>query len=257
MQQSTGDTNMCRSMMNAIIQWQIDAGLAQTIHVVTDTRYYDASALERRIDNNRHLVLSIGSNAVRHFRYNENDFTFEGRFDGVVMNMAVPYTAVLGFTIPVSENEYGFFPIPNMERIQHQLIEHATMLKHIEMLKDSPGLQGVPGIAGGNPAKPIEPTPFAVVGVDTHDSEGNELPTRQELMARQSLEKRDASTGPIFAANASGRKAIETSRSDSDETGEPKPLLDFGNVGGPSIPKHQSRYKGKPTLTVIQGGKKD
>lgn len=233
----TKDTNLCRTMMNAVIQWQIDSGMADRIHVIADATLFDVTGLERKVDGLHQIVLSIGSNAVRHFRYNEHSFSFEGRYDGVVRTLDVPYEAVLGFTLPTGENTYNAFPIPNMERELFMLKRAQAVRDQIAALQADPNfmdsLRGPTISSGAVQAKPITPAPFAVVGVDSHDEEGNKLPSIADLMDRKPFDER---VKPV-------EKEVVA------------PLLDFGHIGSTILPTPKRRRVGAPHLTLIQGGK--
>lgn len=209
------DTNMTRCMMNTMIEWHIAAGVDHRILIVTDATMFDTGAFAGMVNGLHQLTLNIASIATRNFSYNAHDFTFDCKCNGQPISMQVPYEAVLGFIIPTGESTAGFFPVPNMER-------ELAVLEMLRIQRETP------------PA--ITPDPFAVRGVDikTHDSDGNIMPTIEDLMLAQSRSQEP--TKPAVALV--------------------KPLLDFGPIPSRITPP-PSRYKGPPKLTCIIGGKKD
>ncbi|QBJ02825.1 hypothetical protein MZD04_gp299 [Pseudomonas phage Psa21] len=248
MQQVQTDTNMCRVMMNAMIQWMIDTNMAQRIHVVTDATMFDVGILKNNVNGLYQIVLNIAASAVRNFSYNEHTFSFNCSNNGVDVPLNVPYEAVLGFLIPTAEGYTSFFPIPNMERELLALQKTQNMLQELDQLDlgdDAPSMaqlnELMRGVGVNEPAKPVESSPYAVHGLNTNSGEddtnthANSLPTNVELMRRKPFTER-----PVAKV----------------EKEAPRPLLDFGPVGGVVFQSKRPRRKDGPNLTLIQGGKK-
>ncbi len=208
------DVNMCRTVMNTLIQWHVDKGLTRRINILADATMFDVGLLEGQVNGLHQIVLNIAGQATQGFTYSEHAFSFHCGYQGQDVFLVVPYEAVLGFIIPTGEETVGFFPIPNMERelLSLKLIAAAREMRETH---------------------PIKPEPYAVHGItlDTHDGDGNIMPTIEDLM---------------LAKNRAPAKPVKL---------ESVPLLDFGPIGGKII-QPVSRYKGPPTLTLIQGGKR-
>jgi hypothetical protein len=235
--QVQNDTNMCRVIMNAMIQWFVDMGISSRIHIIADARMFDVGLLEPQVNGLYQIRLNIAAQATRNFRYNEDNFSFMCGFNGADVSLEVPYEAVLAFVVPTCDQHESILQIPNYERELYAIQQVQDLHK---MLNES----GVvwPGSAQDtmpptfSAAKPIEAAPYAVHGIElqTHDEEGNKLPTNVELMRR-----------PTIAQRAEKPAAKE----------QAAPLLNFGNVSGTALPAPKTRRSLPAGWQVHQGGK--
>lgn len=246
MHQVKGDTNMTRVIMNSMIQWFIDMDMPRRIFLVADARLFDVGIMAPEVNGLYQIKLNIAANATQNFSYNEDTFSFNCGYNKQDVFVDVPYAAVLGFIAPTSDSTQSFLPIPNIER-EYMAIQVRAELQ--EMLAQS-GIQGSIGVPGEDVSDALPDGAYAVHGINTdfdgdhqvpnphaqltHDEEGNKLPTVQELMKRKPLAQRPVAPAPKE---------------------QPKPLLDFGNVGGFSLPTPRKRRVCPPHLRVIQGGK--
>ncbi|WDS62141.1 hypothetical protein [Pseudomonas phage D6] len=234
MQQAAPELNMTRAVMNTMIQWFIDMDMPRRILLVADARMFDVGIMEPEVNGLYQIKLNIAANATKNFSYNEETFSFNCGYNRQDVFVEVPYAAVLGFIAPTSESTQSFLPIPNIER---ELLG-IQLREELQDFMTQSGIQGPQGLMEGEESgmQPLPDGAYAVHGVEplTHDEDGNQLPTVQELMKRKPLAQRPAAPAPKE---------------------QPKPLLDFGNVGGFSLPAPRQRRVCPPHLRVIQGGK--
>jgi len=229
MLQAAPELNMTRAVMNTMIQWFIDMDMPRRILLVADARMFDVGIMEPEVNGLYQIKLNIAANATKNFSYNEENFSFNCGYNRQDVFVEVPYAAVLGFIVPTSDSTQSFLPIPNVER-------ELLGIQLREELQDLLAQSGMQGPMGDMEGDTLPDGAYAVHGVEplTHDEDGNQLPTLQELMKRKPLAQRPAAPAPKE---------------------QPKPLLDFGDVGGFSLPTPRKRRVCPPHLRVIQGGK--
>lgn len=245
MQIEQRDTNMTRTMMDAFFSWFAANDLGR-IHVIVDGTLFDSKAFVDDMNGLYQIRLSIGANAVRGFTYHDHGFTYSCRRQDVVIDMDIPYEAVLGFVIPTGENTEVIFEVPNLERHQMKIEQQKGLLPQLgnfafvdhegKALPDEMIHAIMRELVPANAAKAIEAAPYAVHGIEpeTHDEEGNQLPTITDLMTRKPLSQRPAKPQA---------KAVAA------------PLLNFGNVSGTALPAPKAKRTMPEGWALIQGGK--
>jgi stringent starvation protein B len=245
MQIEQRDTNMTRTMMNAFFSWFAANDLGR-IHVIVDGTLFDSKAFVDDMNGLYQIRLSIGASAVRGFGYHDHGFSYGCMRQGVHIDMDIPYEAVLGFVIPTGENTEVIFEVPNLERHMLKLEQQKGLLPQLgnfafvdhegKALPEEMIHEIMRQLVPANVAKAIEPAPYAVHGIEpeTHDDEGNQLPTITGLMTRKPLAQRPAKPQP---------------------KDEPTPLLNFGNVSGTALPASKVKRTMPESWSVIQGGK--
>lgn len=245
MQIEQRDTNMTRTMMDAFFSWFAANDLGR-IHVIVDGTLFDSKAFVDDMNGLYQIRLSIGANAVRGFAYHDHGFTYSCRRQDVVIDMDIPYEAVLGFVIPTGENTEVIFEVPNLERHMLKIEQQKGLLPQLgnfafvdqegKALPDEMIHEIMRQLVPANAAKALEAVPYAVHGIapETHDEEGNQMPTITDLMTRKPLAQRPAKPQPKEAA---------------------APLLNFGNVSGTQLPAPKPARAIPAGWSVIQGGK--
>lgn len=228
------ETNLIRAFMNTAIQWYADMGYTR-MNFVCDATMFDVGALAEKVNPLHQIVLNLSGNATRHFKYDEDQFSFYCGFNGQDVFVEVPYEAVLAMNVEIGEQHMVSLPLPNLERHMLYLAQMQAMREHLEQYPNqdfdgdrAPVLSQEELPSGAQAVQGLEEM------VMTHDEEGQVLPKITDLMRRPPLDKRPKPT---------------------PEKEAPAPLLDFGNVGGTALPQAKKRRVCPPHLRVIQGGK--
>lgn len=174
------------------------------------------------------VTLNLAPQAIRNFRYTVSGFSFNMTIRGKVVEVDVPFYALHSIALPVTDNIGTNGDFPPVEILMHQL---QTNPEDVLLTAEIDGSEPDIAMAASNDEK-LPPGAFAVFDPVRHN--------------------------PDFAPDAFTPSVQVPPTAQAKEA--PKPLLDFGHFGSSKIPlqvQPGSRYKGKPTLTVIQGGKKD
>lgn len=225
------DSNLIRSFMNTAIEWYAGMGFTQ-MNFVCDATLFDVGPFVDHVNPLHQITLNLSGNATRHFKYDEDHFSFYCGFNGQDVYLEVPYEAVLGMNVEIGDEHQVTLPMPNLER--HLMQVAAMTAARQELIRQHLTESGAPTLT----QEDLPPGAQAVQGLEemvmTHDEEGQVLPKITDLMKRQPLDKRPK---PAPAKEA------------------PAPLLDFGNVGGTVLPQAKKRRVCPPHLRVIQGGK--
>lgn len=211
-------SSLNRHLLDAYFAWFHENGLYQ-INMVCYYEPLNCPALQPFVQDGM-VVLNVSPNAVRNFRYTDTGFAFSMMIRGVPCDVAVPYYAMESITLPFDTNVRVPAPFPPLE----------LLMKQIDANMNDPVLQALMDQEVEDHAdasnEDLPDGAFAVRGVST-------APPERE---HNSVHPDSSKCTKGRAQTAVGLRSLR---------GDKIPLL--------TQPK--SRFTGKPTLTVIKGGR--
>ncbi|BEG72513.1 hypothetical protein RVBP21_1410 [Pseudomonas phage BRkr] len=208
------------------------------------------------------IVLNLSVNACRHIDYSGDCFYGEIAFSGMPTRLHLPWHSFIGVNVQISENASVFSSFPNVDRILFDAENPTYVHPFRDIANGAPGTVSIDivdvmawlaekGITDVPVEKALEHVQHMVSNDDDLFSQFlSYVSERANTRKLKELEETED-----FIANQPGVEVSPIKKYPELKVVD-KPLLDFGDLPGAPVNVAPSRYKGKPKLTVIKGGKK-